>query len=135
MVPRQFIGLGPSAETDHEVSNCSSDEERTLSGTPPNIVEAASKEHVNSNGKNEIVSFDDQAAAAAAAAENSNGKRIGREESPESETQGWGPNNKVQKLSSAKGIDQSNEATMRKARVSVRARSEAPMVYIPYVSN
>ncbi|KAH9797955.1 putative WRKY transcription factor 31 [Citrus sinensis] len=127
MVPRQFIGLGPSAETDHEVSNCSSDEERTLSGTPPNIVEAASKEHVNSNGKNEIVSFDDQAAAAAAA-ENSNGKRIGREESPESETQGWGPNNKVQKLSSAKGIDQSNEATMRKARVSVRARSEAPMI-------
>lgn len=135
MVPRQFIGMGPSAETDHEVSNCSSDEERTLSGTPPNNVEAASKEHVNSNGKNEIVSFDDQAAAAAAAAENSNGKRIGREESPESETQGWGPNNKVQKLSSAKGIDQSNEATMRKARVSVRARSEAPMVYIPYVSN
>lgn len=134
MVPRQFIGLGPSGETDHEVSNCSSDEERTLSGTPPNNVEAASKEHVNSNGKNEIVSFDDQAAAAAAA-ENSNGKRIGREESPESETQGWGPNNKVQKLSSAKGIDQSNEATMRKARVSVRARSEAPMVYIPYVSN
>lgn len=134
MVPRQFIGLGPSAETDHEVSNCSSDEERTLSGTPPNNVEAASKEHVNSNGKNEIVSFDDQAAAAAAA-ENSNCKRIGREESPESETQGWGPNNKVQKLSSAKGIDQSNEATMRKARVSVRARSEAPMVYIPYVSN
>lgn len=123
MVPRQFIGLGPSAETDHEVSNCSSDEERTLSGTPPNNVEAASKEHVNSNGKNEMVSFDDQAAAAA---ENSNGKRIGREESP---------NNKVQKLSSAKGIDQSNEATMRKARVSVRARSEAPMVYIPYVSN
>lgn len=135
MVPRQFIGLGPSAETDHEVSNCSSDEERTLSGTPPNNVEAASKEHVNSNGKNEIVSFDDQAAAAAAAAENSNGKRIGREESPESEAQGWGPNNKVQKLSSAKGIDQSNEATMRKARVSVRARSEAPMVYTPYVSN
>lgn len=125
MVPRQFIDLGPSAEIDHEVSNSSSDEERTLSGTPPNNVEVASKECIKSNGKNEMVSFDDRAAAAA---ENSNGKRIGREESPGSETQGWGPNNKVQKLNSAKGIDQSSEATMRKARVSVRARSEAPMV-------
>nr|QWQ79529.1 WRKY transcription factor protein 11 [Zanthoxylum armatum] len=123
MVPRQFIDLGPTAETD-EVSNSSSGE-RTLSGTPSNNVEVvASKEYIKSNnGKNEMVSFDQ------AADQNSNGKRIGREESPESETQGWGPNNKVQKLNSAnKGIDQSNEATMRKARVSVRARSEAPMI-------
>ncbi|XP_039050147.1 WRKY transcription factor 6-like isoform X2 [Hibiscus syriacus] len=53
-------------------------------------------------------------------------KRIGREESPESES--WGPNSKVPKLNSGKPIDQSAEATMRKARVSVRARSEAPMI-------
>ncbi|GMI93296.1 hypothetical protein like AT1G62300 [Hibiscus trionum] len=53
-------------------------------------------------------------------------KRIGREESPESES--WGPNSKVPKLNPAKPIDQSTEATMRKARVSVRARSEAPMI-------
>ncbi|KAK3188427.1 hypothetical protein Dsin_027988 [Dipteronia sinensis] len=122
MVPRQFLDLGPSAATaaeiDHEVSNnISSSEERTQSGTPPN--------------KNEIVSLDQ---------ENSSfrdGKRINREESPESETQGgnWGPN-KTQKLNNStaavaptKSIDQSSaEATMRKARVSVRARSEAPMV-------
>ncbi|CAK9146873.1 unnamed protein product [Ilex paraguariensis] len=49
----------------------------------------------------------------------------GREESPES--QGWVPN-KVPKLSSPKPVDQAMEATMRKARVSVRARSEAPMI-------
>ncbi|KAK2644535.1 hypothetical protein Ddye_019730 [Dipteronia dyeriana] len=121
MVPRQFLDLGPSAvaaEIDHEVSNnISSSEERTQSGTPPN--------------KNEIVSLDQ---------ENSSfrdGKRINREESPESETQGgnWGPN-KAQKLNNStaaaaptKSIDQSSaEATMRKARVSVRARSEAPMI-------
>ncbi|KAF2304914.1 hypothetical protein GH714_000473 [Hevea brasiliensis] len=57
------------------------------------------------------------------------GKRIGREDSPDSESQGWNPS-KVQKLSSPsnKGLDQSTEATMRKARVSVRARSEAPMI-------
>ncbi|KAK8524318.1 hypothetical protein V6N13_015347 [Hibiscus sabdariffa] len=53
-------------------------------------------------------------------------KRIGREESPESES--WGPNSKVPKLIPGKPIDQSTEATMRKARVSVRARSEAPMI-------
>ncbi|KAL4290146.1 hypothetical protein GQ457_14G011030 [Hibiscus cannabinus] len=53
-------------------------------------------------------------------------KRIGREESPESES--WGPNSKVPKLNSEKPIDQSTEAAMRKARVSVRARSEAPMI-------
>ncbi|KAG4177967.1 hypothetical protein ERO13_A10G012000v2 [Gossypium hirsutum] len=53
-------------------------------------------------------------------------KRVNREESPESES--WGPNCKVQKLNSGKPVDQSTEATMRKARVSVRARSEAPMI-------
>ncbi|XP_031274949.1 probable WRKY transcription factor 31 [Pistacia vera] len=118
MVPRQFMDLGPSgtAETDEALSNSSS-EDRTLSGTPPNNIEVASK----SNGKGEMVSFEQE-----------NSKRIGREESPESETQGWGGPNKVQKLNSSSSkttIDQSStEATMRKARVSVRARSEAPMI-------
>lgn len=50
----------------------------------------------------------------------------GREESPES--QDWAPN-KVPKLNTSKSpADHAAEATMRKARVSVRARSEAPMV-------
>ncbi|XP_016487932.1 WRKY transcription factor 6 [Nicotiana tabacum] len=49
-------------------------------------------------------------------------KGIGREETPESES------NKVPKLNSSYPIDQATEATMRKARVSVRARSEAPMI-------
>ncbi|KAE8673456.1 WRKY transcription factor 6 [Hibiscus syriacus] len=52
--------------------------------------------------------------------------RIGREESPEFQI--WRPNSKVPKLNSGKPIDQSAEATMRKARVSVRVRSEAPMI-------
>lgn len=51
-------------------------------------------------------------------------KRIGREESPELED--WAPN-KVPKLCPPM-CDQSNEATMRKTRVSVRARSQAPMI-------
>ncbi|XVF27919.1 hypothetical protein REPUB_Repub14bG0151000 [Reevesia pubescens] len=119
IVPRQFMDLGPSgaAETD-ELSHHSSSEERTRSGSPPNNVEVVSKDYIKS--KNEIVPFDQETSSF-----RQDGKRIGREESPESES--WGPN-KVQKLNPAKPIDQSTEATMRKARVSVRARSEAPMI-------
>ncbi|KAJ6885381.1 WRKY transcription factor 31 isoform X1 [Populus alba x Populus x berolinensis] len=114
VVPRQFMDLGPSAEID-ELSNSSSDE-RTRSGTPQNHIEVASPKN---NGKlpydQENSSFRD-------------GKKIGREDSPESESQAW----KVQKTDPAspanKAIEQSTEATMRKARVSVRARSEAPMI-------
>ncbi|KAF5729079.1 WRKY family transcription factor [Tripterygium wilfordii] len=106
-VPRQFMDLRPSAtaETDENLSNSSSDE-KTRSGSPRNNVEVASKTSVQDNGK-----------------------RVGREESPESE---WNTN-KAQKLNntvkSSGSVDQSTaDATMRKARVSVRARSEAPMI-------
>lgn len=54
----------------------------------------------------------------------------GREESPESDS--WVPN-KVPKLNSSMPIDPTTDATMRKARVSVRARSEAPMVHIHHL--
>ncbi|KAH7838785.1 hypothetical protein Vadar_031170 [Vaccinium darrowii] len=107
VVPRQFMELGP-AETD-EPSNTTSSEERTHSGSLH-------------NPKNEMLPFDHQ---------DSKAKGIGgREESPESE--GWVPS-KVPKLSNGSSksgnIDQvATEATMRKARVSVRARSEAPMI-------
>nr|QCV57295.1 WRKY transcription factor [Fagopyrum tataricum] len=53
-----------------------------------------------------------------------------RDESPDSDNQGWVAN-KVPKLSPPIDNQQttaSTEATMRKARVSVRARSEAPMI-------
>ncbi|GFY91728.1 WRKY DNA-binding protein 31 [Actinidia rufa] len=109
LVPRQFMELGPSAtmETGDQPSQSSS-EERTHSGLI----------HAN---KNDIVALNQEKEG-----NYRDGKAIGREESPESE--GWGPN-KVPKLSASKsGIDQAAEATMRKARVSVRARSEAPMV-------
>ncbi|KAL8469020.1 hypothetical protein ACS0TY_032007 [Phlomoides rotata] len=97
MVPRQFLDLGPAAAVSDQIADEQSNSisERTLSGTPPNNLET------------------------------SRSKRIGREESPES--QGWGPQ-KAPKLNPPKPVDQSTEATMRKARVSVRARSEAPMI-------
>ncbi|KAJ0264887.1 WRKY transcription factor 42 [Hirschfeldia incana] len=105
MVPRQFIDLGlPSAEV--------SSNERSMvrSRSPPALLEeSSSRQHA---------------------------KRVLEiEDSPENESNGWGNPSKVLKhnASSSNGngnaIDQSAaEATMRKARVSVRARSEAPML-------
>lgn len=103
---RQFLEVGGGsgeAEVDElEVSNSSSDE-RTPSCSP---------EKNQNNGKS---------------------SEMGREEDSDSQ----GPNsNKLQKLNhpSSNSMDQtqtlSTEATMRKARVSVRARSEAPMVRV-----
>ncbi|CAI9279898.1 unnamed protein product [Lactuca saligna] len=54
-----------------------------------------------------------------------NGKRTGRENTPDSDT--W-VSNKIPKLNTTKNIEQANDPTMRKARVSVRARSEAAMI-------
>lgn len=118
MVPRQFMDLGPScgeAENDAEVSSG----ERIMihSGSPPSLLESS---NLRENGK----------------------RLLGREESPEeSESNAWGNPNKVPKhnLSSSNNNNNGNgnvidhsaaEATMRKARVSVRARSEAPMVIL-----
>jgi len=112
VVPRQFMDLGPSGgnEVDQEPADSLS-EERTVSGSP----------RINNN--KEMIS--------------KNKGIHGREESPES--QGWAPN-KAPKLNNSnadsnsnsnpnsKVIQDSAEATMRKARVSVRARSEAPMI-------
>lgn len=98
LVPRQFLNLGPREET-------KTDNEVSNSSSEARTRSASPQNNVSTNGK-----------------------RVGREESPESETQGWVPN-KVPKLNSPpKPIDQATEATMRKARVSVRARSEAPMI-------
>ena len=53
------------------------------------------------------------------------------QESPEQSSQGWVPNKAPKLQSSSSNSEQAQEATMRKARVSVRARSEAPMVQRP----
>lgn len=45
-----------------------------------------------------------------------------------SQNANWMGSNKVSRLNPSKSVDQATEATIRKARVSVRARSEAPMV-------
>nr|XP_043623652.1 WRKY transcription factor 6-like [Erigeron canadensis] len=82
-------------------SHDSSSEERTQSGsTLPNGVE------LSKNGEKRV-------------------KRTGREDTPDSD--GWVAN-KMPKLNGTKNVEPPNDSTMRKARVSVRARSEASMI-------
>ncbi|XP_044501646.1 probable WRKY transcription factor 31 isoform X2 [Mangifera indica] len=100
LAPRQFVHLGLATNTaDNDEPSHSSSEGR--SG------ERVGSEKNEENG----VSFD-------------NKQLLRRDDSPD---QGYGAN-KVPKFNpSSKNVDQT-EATMRKARVSVRARSEAPMI-------
>ncbi|KAI3456905.1 hypothetical protein Pfo_013568 [Paulownia fortunei] len=61
--------------------------------------------------------------------QNNSKTRTEREESPEKSFREWIPNKVLPEPHSSKDLDhQATEATMKKARVSVRARSEAPMI-------
>ena len=107
-VPRQFMDLGLAA-ADTDEPSLSSSEGKSHERSPNNNTEVASKEFgLRKRGNSE------------------EGRTTGREDSPDQASQGWGAN-KVARFNSSKNVDQT-EATMRKARVSVRARSEAPMV-------
>ena len=106
LVPRQFMDLGLATNTENDEASMSSSEGRSgeRSRSPGNTGEVASS----------------------------------KRQSPD-QSSNWGSNNnnnnnKVPKFSSSSGkeVDQT-EATMRKARVSVRARSEAPMVIISFI--
>ncbi|KAI3680507.1 hypothetical protein L6452_35278 [Arctium lappa] len=97
-VPRQFMELGQS--TNEMTSRDSSSEEKTRSGSALNALELSKNVDRDS-------------------------KTIGREDTPDSDV--W-MSNKAPKLAIPENVEQTNEATMRKVRVSVRARSEAPMI-------
>nr|QBZ39632.1 WRKY DNA-binding protein 31 [Santalum album]QGQ64063.1 WRKY transcription factor 40 [Santalum album] len=129
LVPRQFMDPGPvsaTVETLDEPCDSTSDE-RTRSGSPQHTPEVASttdhyrlqrnNSNNNNSNSNGMIPVDQQS-----------GRSAIRDESPESETQGWKPNKAPKLNSGSKPMDQATEATMRKARVSVRARSEAPMI-------
>ncbi|KAH9608412.1 hypothetical protein KSS87_023025 [Heliosperma pusillum] len=124
IVPHQFFNLGPSSnnETDELTSQTLSDDNQTLdrsTGSPQNTMEVASRN--TSNNREVALSYD-------------HGKGISREDGLEDSgnNQGWVPN-KVPRLDNVPRVNSpveqtAAEATMRKARVSVRARSEAPMI-------
>ncbi|KAG1334942.1 WRKY transcription factor 42 [Cocos nucifera] len=115
IVPRQFIDLGPAANTDEPSQSSTEGGSRHVSSSPPNNVEAGSMDYRlrGNNTNKEMVPFDHE--------------RSNREDSPDPSSEGWNPN-KAPKLAPSKSAEQTQEATMRKARVSVRARSEAPMI-------
>lgn len=122
-VPRQFMDLRLATTGGADENSLSSSEGRSRdrSRTPGDNGEVrASKEFgMRKDGNSgEGVVFDQD--------KKEFDRKIGREDSPDQTSQGWGPN-KIPRFNCPKDIDQT-EATMRKARVSVRARSEAPMV-------
>ncbi|KAF2284926.1 hypothetical protein GH714_032617 [Hevea brasiliensis] len=116
VVPRQFMDLGPATaatiggggDTDELSLSSSEGRSRDRSRSPGNNEE-------NRNNKNGMVFDQDKK------------RNIGREDSPDQGSQGWGPN-KIARFNSTKSNVDQTEATIRKARVSVRARSEAPMI-------
>ncbi|OIT08408.1 PREDICTED: probable WRKY transcription factor 31 isoform X1 [Nicotiana attenuata] len=100
IVPRQFMELGPSSAKADPMDEPS----QSHSTSEERTLSGSPRNHM----------------------EMSRDKAIGREESPESES--WVPNKVPKLMNSSKPVEQTAEATMRKARVSVRARSEAPMI-------
>ncbi|XP_019158774.1 PREDICTED: probable WRKY transcription factor 31 [Ipomoea nil] len=106
--PRQFMDLGLATGRSNDGTTTTTDE-ANLSSSPEG----------RSSGGNGRESGSSRSPAS-------------REESPEKgpSSSGWGPN-KVPRLGhgpESSSVDQATEATMRKARVSVRARSDAPMI-------
>ncbi|XP_027929626.1 probable WRKY transcription factor 31 [Vigna unguiculata] len=118
LVPRQFMDLGLASNVDtNEPSHSSSvGRSQDLSKSPINN-EVASKEFdTKKNGSVSDEGFDQE--------KKEFGRGIEREDSP---SEGAAATSNVPKFSPPRNVDQA-EATMRKARVSVRARSEAPMI-------
>lgn len=132
LVPRQFMDLGQAAISDHKDEHSlheSQSEGRVrdcCTSRSPRHKEEVSRaydqqQHMKNIAKVEIDTVDDQRMQ----------RNNIREESPEKEYQEWSSPNKVPKFHSSSEFDQqAAEARMRKARVSVRARSEASMVSI-----
>lgn len=119
VVPRQFmdLGLAPAEDPNMDDRSPTLSEERSpdRSGSPVNGSEVASKSVSMDRDWNH----------------KENVKRTSRDQvspDPQPSTRGWSPN-KVPRFSPPTNSVDQTEATIRKARVSVRARSEAAMVW------
>eukprot|EP00257_Ricinus_communis_P019296 XP_015578239.1 probable WRKY transcription factor 31 isoform X1 [Ricinus communis] len=113
--PRQFMDLGLAAATAGGAGGDT--DELSLSSS-----EGRSRDRSRSPGNNNNNNIEDGTAFDQDKKGINGG--IEREDSPD---QGWG-SNKVARFNSSKNSVDQTEATIRKARVSVRARSEAPMI-------
>ncbi|XP_022717669.1 WRKY transcription factor 42-like [Durio zibethinus] len=127
IVARQFMDLGQAAKAEKDELSESSSEGRfqELSGPPGNsIIESMERRQKNS-GKNEIIPRDIPSRK-----DLMDPGRNQREDTPEGRShQGW-LSHKVAKFNTSRDVEKAQETTamIRKARVSVRARSEASMI-------
>ncbi|XP_031284552.1 probable WRKY transcription factor 31 [Pistacia vera] len=117
-VAKQFMDLGQAEKDNHELVQSSSENTRSQEFpiSPENIIVESMKTPKINNNSNEIVALD---------------RLDNREESSErAHTSGW-ISNKVPKFNSSRDVEHASEtmtSMIRKARVSVRARSEAAMI-------
>ncbi|CAN6359113.1 unnamed protein product [Urochloa humidicola] len=140
LLPRQFISLGTAASPDEPPLRCGSSGGGDCSASSPNYTDAAMPppppDYCHGKGSGVVIGGSKDAMPLPPAFDHhriSVHERERRGSSPEDPPphhvpQGWLPN-KVPKFLPAKGPEPVPEAaTMRKARVSVRARSEAAMI-------
>ncbi|CAN0914457.1 WRKY transcription factor 6 [Linum grandiflorum] len=127
VVPRQFMDLGLASSAIGAGGTTGDTDDLSLSSSEGRSRDR-SRSPTAANNNN------DEASAAAAADGDSKKAMVEREESPDQGgggSGGWAgaASNKVARFNGSpnKSVDQT-EATIRKARVSVRARSEAPMI-------
>lgn len=134
IVPRQFMDLG-LANSNNNTGNADVDETTSLSSSGERRSGSAGNNLKNGHGtdhEGSDVLFHNEDKKQVLGSRDT----TVRENSPDQSSQGnnWGPN-KVPKFNSPKSTIDQTEATMRKARVSVRARSEAPMVHFFLIIN
>ncbi|TYH10119.1 hypothetical protein ES288_A07G153200v1 [Gossypium darwinii] len=109
MSVQQFMDPRPSSALDVNEPSGSDDKTQELSASPENTMEIVSKEY-----DHRMV-------------QNMPGKQVSIEDSTDQTSQNWG-SLKSPKVDQSKNEDQVSEVPFRKARVSVRARSEAPLI-------
>ncbi|GMJ01006.1 hypothetical protein HRI_003769800 [Hibiscus trionum] len=109
MSVQQFMDSRPSAVLDVNEPSGSNDKTRELSASPENTTEVVSKER-----DHRMI-------------QSSPGKNVSIDDGSDQTSQSWG-SFKSPKLDQSKNEDQASEVPFRKARVSVRARSEAPLI-------
>ncbi|XAR56711.1 hypothetical protein NMG60_11037290 [Bertholletia excelsa] len=124
-VAKQLMDLGPAALPEKEEASITSSECRTVDyprSPQTNASMTCDQPKINGAGDEAMVNGNP----------NNGGYResqriIGRKESPELADKEWVPN-KTTPPETSKNLDHPTETAMRRARVSVRARSEAAMI-------
>ncbi|KAJ4830661.1 hypothetical protein Tsubulata_017481 [Turnera subulata] len=136
IVARQFMDLGKAGihEADDDRSQSISEERSQEAGTicPSNIVESMDYKSPKSSTTTGVVPFDSRRTTSIDHSGNNRGKLAREYGSSQQEFHGLISNHEVANFSTSKDVNDHQKpdtsSMIRKARVSVRARSEAPMI-------